>query len=65
MLFGYICDREAIPQIIKHQVDLLLRSRRIPLVLDLDDTLVRVVADNNPKKYVPKRECEQGKHGDC
>jgi hypothetical protein len=29
----------------------LLKSRRLPLVLDLDDTLVRVVGDA-PSRYV-------------
>ena len=37
-------------------METLLRSRKLPLVLDLDDTLVRVVGGNNPDRYVPEEQ---------
>ena len=42
---------------IQDQADSLLRSRKIPLVLDLDDTLVRVVGDM-PGRYVPESQIQ-------
>lgn len=39
-------------RIIKEQQEGLLRQRRLPLVLDLDDTLVRLVG-NETGRYVP------------
>jgi predicted HAD superfamily phosphohydrolase YqeG len=60
VVFGYLCRTIDIHRVVQDQVDQLLRSRRLPLVLDLDDTLVRVVADDNPDKYVPKVLSETG-----
>jgi hypothetical protein len=40
-------------RIIKEQQEGLLRQRRLPLVLDLDDTLVRLVG-NETGRYVPE-----------
>jgi hypothetical protein len=42
-------------RIIKEQQDGLLRQRRLPLVLDLDDTLVRLVG-NETGRYVPENQ---------
>ena len=50
-VFGYILKPEDMERIVKDQAESLLRSRRLPLVLDLDDTLVRAVGDS-PGRYV-------------
>ncbi|KAG2171693.1 hypothetical protein INT43_008073 [Umbelopsis isabellina] len=51
-LFGYLCKHSDMLRIIKEQQEGLLRQRRLPLVLDLDDTLVRLVG-NETGRYVP------------
>ncbi|KAJ1650048.1 hypothetical protein IWQ61_009047 [Dispira simplex] len=60
-LFGYLYRRSELKRIIVEQQRNLLRSRRLPLVFDLDDTLVRVVADND-KRYIPEKEAAKIPH---
>lgn len=59
VVFGYLCKPDDLNQVIQDQTDLLLRSRKLPLVLDLDDTLVRVVG-NQTGRYVPEIQVPQG-----
>ncbi|OAJ43609.1 hypothetical protein BDEG_26953 [Batrachochytrium dendrobatidis JEL423] len=54
-MFGYLCKGDMIAKVIQERADALLRTRKLPLVLDLDDTLVRVVG-NAPGRYVPESE---------
>eukprot|EP00842_Homolaphlyctis_polyrhiza_P003910 jgi/Hompol1/451/HPOL_004732-RA len=54
-MFGYLYKPDDICKNIQERAEALLRLRRIPLVLDLDDTLVRVVG-NTPGRYVPESE---------
>jgi hypothetical protein len=58
-IFGYLCKPLELQKVIQEQADMLLRSRKLPLVLDLDDTLVRVVG-NKPGRYVPEHQASQG-----
>ncbi|KAJ1921133.1 hypothetical protein IWQ60_006824 [Tieghemiomyces parasiticus] len=60
-LFGYIYRRSDLRRIIVEQQQALLQSRRLPLVFDLDDTLVRVVGNNDPR-YVTEREAARIPH---
>ncbi|RKP34946.1 hypothetical protein BJ085DRAFT_13432, partial [Dimargaris cristalligena] len=60
-LFGYIYKRSNLQRIVVEQQRALLHSRRLPLVFDLDDTLVRVVA-NNDGRYVPEKEAAKVPH---
>ncbi|KAJ1978208.1 hypothetical protein H4R35_001993 [Dimargaris xerosporica] len=60
-LFGYIYRRSELKRIILNQQQSLLNHRRLPLVFDLDDTLVRVVANNDPR-YVPEHEAAKVPH---
>lgn len=60
LIFGYLCKPADIHKVIQDQMESLLRSRKLPLVLDLDDTLVRVVGDSNPDRYVPEGLVPQG-----
>ncbi|KAF9186837.1 hypothetical protein BGZ50_002247 [Haplosporangium sp. Z 11] len=61
-IFGYICKHGDLANLISKQKYNLLKARRLPLVLDLDDTLVRLVgsertryvSEENAAK-VPKR----------
>lgn len=55
-LFGYLCKHDALTQIVKDSVNVLLSQRRLPLVLDLDDTLVRAVGDEGSKRQVPEKD---------
>lgn len=50
-IFGYLVKVDEIQRIIQEKVNILLHSRKLPLVLDLDDTLVRAVGDT-PGRYV-------------
>jgi hypothetical protein len=45
-LFGYLCRPGELNHKIEERENALIRARKIPLVLDLDDTLVRVVYFN-------------------
>ncbi|KAJ3410084.1 RNA polymerase II [Chytridiales sp. JEL 0842] len=44
-LFGYLVKASDMNTFIQQHVEMLMGLRRLPLVLDLDDTLVRVVGD--------------------
>lgn len=61
VIFGYICRPEDIQKIINDQIESSLRARKLPLVLDLDDTLVRLVG-NAPGRYVPEDQIHLGKY---
>ncbi|KAI8596018.1 hypothetical protein EDD21DRAFT_328690, partial [Dissophora ornata] len=50
-IFGYLCKHDDIVNVIRNQKYNLLKARRLPLVLDLDDTLVRLVG-NERSRYV-------------
>ncbi|KAI9319727.1 hypothetical protein BX666DRAFT_1319475 [Dichotomocladium elegans] len=52
-LFGYLCKREDIIQAARSAMEAIVFNRKLPLVLDLDDTLVRLVGDGNDR-YVPE-----------
>lgn len=41
------------------QATAMLRLRKLPLILDLDDTLVRLVSDL-PGRYVPEHQASLG-----
>ncbi|KAI8928316.1 hypothetical protein BC831DRAFT_423704 [Entophlyctis helioformis] len=60
-IFGYLCKADDITKVIQERAKMLLLSRKLPLVLDLDDTLVRVVG-NAPGRYVPESEIAQVPH---
>ncbi|KAK3847595.1 MAG: hypothetical protein J3R72DRAFT_168129 [Linnemannia gamsii] len=50
-IFGYICKHDYLATVINGQKMNLLNNRRLPLVLDLDDTLVRLIG-NERTRYV-------------
>ncbi|KAF9276500.1 hypothetical protein BGZ88_001673 [Linnemannia elongata] len=50
-IFGYICKHDYLANVINGQKMNLLHNRRLPLVLDLDDTLVRLIG-NERTRYV-------------
>ncbi|KAF9125041.1 hypothetical protein BG015_004981, partial [Linnemannia schmuckeri] len=50
-IFGYICKHDYLANVINGQKMNLLNNRRLPLVLDLDDTLVRLIG-NERTRYV-------------
>ncbi|KAK4514645.1 uncharacterized protein ATC70_002246 [Mucor velutinosus] len=52
-LFGYLVKHEAMVHIVKESMKELLHCRKLPLVLDLDDTLVRIVGEGN-ERHVPE-----------
>ncbi|CAO0797315.1 unnamed protein product [Mucor circinelloides] len=52
-LFGYLVKHEDMIRIVKESMNELLRYRKLPLVLDLDDTLVRIVGEGN-ERHVPE-----------
>ncbi|KAI8905936.1 hypothetical protein EDD86DRAFT_248875 [Gorgonomyces haynaldii] len=54
-LFGFLVKQADVTAFIQKRVSDLLKTRRLPLVLDLDDTLVRAVGDE-PGRYVPLHE---------
>jgi hypothetical protein len=51
IFFGYLIKVKDIQNAIQEMANSLLIGRKLPLVLDLDDTLVRVVGDS-PGRYV-------------
>ena len=59
-IFGYVCRASEMQRIVREPQMTLLNIRRLPLVLDLDDTLVRLVG-NAPGRYVPEEVAKQGK----
>ncbi|KAF9199209.1 hypothetical protein BGZ49_010710, partial [Haplosporangium sp. Z 27] len=48
-IFGYICKHDDLVNMINSQKFNLLKARRLPLVLDLDDTLVRLVGSERTR----------------
>ncbi|KAF9155974.1 hypothetical protein BGX20_004339, partial [Mortierella sp. AD010] len=48
-IFGYICKHDDLANMINNQKFNLLKARRLPLVLDLDDTLVRLVGSERTR----------------
>ncbi|KAL1922653.1 uncharacterized protein VTP21DRAFT_10192 [Calcarisporiella thermophila] len=54
-IFGYLIKSREVERIVREQQENLLRQRRLPLVLDLDDTLVRLVG-NSQDRYVKEHE---------
>ncbi|KAF9912382.1 hypothetical protein EC991_011074 [Linnemannia zychae] len=50
-IFGYICKHDHLANVINGQKINMLNNRRLPLVLDLDDTLVRLIG-NEQSRYV-------------
>lgn len=58
-LFGYLVPKAKIQQLTNERVKGLLDNRKLPLVLDLDDTLVRSVGADK-KKYVLSEDIEKG-----
>ncbi|KAI8968460.1 hypothetical protein BDF20DRAFT_827672 [Mycotypha africana] len=51
--FGYIVKQDVFEKNMRDSVEELLHFRRLPLVLDLDDTLVRLVGEGN-ERFVPE-----------
>ncbi|KAF9369927.1 hypothetical protein CPB97_003165, partial [Podila verticillata] len=60
-VFGYICQHDDLVKLISAQKFNLLKSRRLPLVLDLDDTLVRLVG-NERTRYVSETDAATVPH---
>ncbi|KAI9203086.1 uncharacterized protein BJ171DRAFT_425749 [Polychytrium aggregatum] len=56
-ILGYLCRGSDIQRDIQSRAEALLRGRKLPLVLDLDDTLVRVVG-NEPGRYVSEADAQ-------
>ncbi|KAL0078175.1 hypothetical protein F4703DRAFT_1933257 [Phycomyces blakesleeanus] len=54
-LFGYLCRPDDIIRIVRESTRELLQQRKLPLVLDLDDTLVRLVGEGD-RRHVPERD---------
>ncbi|KAI8327678.1 hypothetical protein EDC96DRAFT_88944 [Choanephora cucurbitarum] len=55
-LFGYLIKHIDMIRIVKDSMtEIVYQQRRLPLVLDLDDTLVRLVGEGN-ERYVPEAE---------
>lgn len=52
-VFGYLVKHEDMIRIVKDSMNELLHCRKLPLVLDLDDTLVRIVGEGN-ERHVPE-----------
>ncbi|KAI8997272.1 NLI interacting factor-like phosphatase-domain-containing protein [Pilobolus umbonatus] len=52
-LFGYLIKHVDMIRIVKESMNELIFQRKLPLVLDLDDTLVRLVGEGNDR-YVPE-----------
>lgn len=50
-LFGYLIKHTDMIRIVKESMTEILNLRKLPLVLDLDDTLVRLVGEGN-ERYV-------------
>jgi hypothetical protein len=60
-LFGYLVKHEAMIHIVKESMTELLHCRKLPLVLDLDDTLVRIVGEGN-ERHVPEADIPKCKN---
>lgn len=60
-IFGYICKHDYLANVINGQKMNLLHNRRLPLVLDLDDTLVRLIG-NERTRYVSEADAMTGKN---
>ncbi|KAI8814132.1 hypothetical protein BJ742DRAFT_786511 [Cladochytrium replicatum] len=60
-IFGYLCKEEDVKRMIRDRAETFLRIRKLPLVLDLDDTLVRVVG-NEPGRYIPEEQAMRVPH---
>ncbi|KAI8341668.1 NLI interacting factor-like phosphatase-domain-containing protein [Chlamydoabsidia padenii] len=54
-LFGYLIKHDDVMRIVKESMDELMMQRKLPLVLDLDDTLVRLVGEGSDR-FVPERD---------
>ncbi|KAI8095621.1 hypothetical protein BDF21DRAFT_328392 [Thamnidium elegans] len=52
-LFGYLIKHVDMIRIVKESMNEIIYQRKLPLVLDLDDTLVRLVGEGN-ERYVPE-----------
>lgn len=52
-LFGYLIKHDDMIRIVKDSMNEIIYQRKLPLVLDLDDTLVRLVGEGN-ERYVPE-----------
>lgn len=63
-IFGYLIRPEDIKKVIRDRADLFFKARKIPLVLDLDDTLVRAVGEETGR-YVHPSQVELGKLTDA
>lgn len=60
-IFGYVCKHDYLANVINGQKMNLLHNRRLPLVLDLDDTLVRLIG-NERTRYVSEVDAMTGKN---
>jgi uncharacterized protein YlzI (FlbEa/FlbD family) len=54
LIFGYICKPDHLYRKVAEKVDDLMERRKLPLVLDLDDTLVRYLPDPEIAEYIKK-----------
>jgi len=54
LIFGYICKPDHLYRKVAEKVDDLMERRKLPLVLDLDDTLVRYLPDPEITEYIKK-----------
>ncbi|CAO3654934.1 unnamed protein product [Mucor hiemalis] len=52
-MFGYLIKHVDMIRIVKDSMNDIILQRKLPLVLDLDDTLVRLVGEGNDR-YVPE-----------
>lgn len=60
-LFGYLIKHDDVMRIVKESMDELMMQRKLPLVLDLDDTLVRLVGEGSDR-FVPERDLPKCKY---
>ncbi|KAI8084654.1 NLI interacting factor-like phosphatase-domain-containing protein [Halteromyces radiatus] len=54
-LFGYLIKQDDVIRMVKESRDELMMQRKLPLVLDLDDTLVRLVGEGS-ERFVPEND---------
>jgi len=54
LIFGYICKPDHLYRKVAEKVDFLMLERKLPLVLDLDDTLVKYLPDPEILEYEKK-----------
>lgn len=57
-LFGYLIKQVDMIRIVKESMNEIIFNRKLPLVLDLDDTLVRLVGEGSPR-FVPEADLPQ------